>query len=199
MKLTAKDIPPFTGRDNWTAPFEIAGGYSVRVRVEHDQDMRAPWEEHDGHGPVSDWRRKETKAAGERVLHYDGRLCLFYDFAAAVEIARRDGWDAPPYTGTRGERAARAVERDFMRLRDWCRGDWYWIAVCVEVSRDGAVLVADWCGGIESDSDYWREHAAKVAQGAIEQDKAARKAAAAAARKEARERAYWACRDVVTV
>jgi len=69
----------------------------------------------------------------------------------------------------------------------------------VEVSRNGAVLETDYCGGIEDLNDYWREHAAEHARYVIEQDIKTRKAAAVAARKETRERRYWAARDVVTI
>lgn len=203
MKITAKDIPSTTGRGNWTDAITF-GVYSVRVNVERDDCMGEPWKEHDGHGPVSEWRRMESKSAGERVLCQDRSQARFYDFAAAVKIARKDGWG---FSGmgewnskkkkfvyspealkmSPGERAAKAAESDFDRLRCWCAGDWYWISIGVEVSRAGRVLDTDYCGGIESDGDYWREHAAEVAQGII-----------SATRKETRERRYWEARDVIT-
>jgi hypothetical protein len=92
VKLQGKHIPKYTNDDGWTDAVEVHGAYSVRVLVERDGDMGAPWKEDDGHGPVSDWRSMESKAPGERVLHQDRSQARFYDFAAAVKIAKRDGW-----------------------------------------------------------------------------------------------------------
>lgn len=195
-ELKPKDIPDTT-RDCWTDPVEVSGGYSVRVHIEYDQHMGAPWDEHDGHGPVTEWTSR-NKRPGELVLCTDRSQKRYYDYSAAVELARRDGWDAPPYTGTKGERAARAALADYERLRQWCNDDWQWIVVGVEVSRAGAVLETDYCGGIESDGDYWREWAADQANAMIAADRRQRKALSIAKRKETRERKYWAARDMVT-
>jgi hypothetical protein len=190
-------LPRYTGANGWTDAADLPGGYSVRVHVDYDQYMGPPWEEHDGHGPVSEWTTRD-KAPGERVLHQDRSSKRYYNFAGAVRIARRDGWDAPPYGGPKGERAARAAEADFARLKAWCDDRWHWIVVGVEVSRGGEVLETDYCGGIEDDTDYWREHAADVAAYAVAADQKRRRDAATAARKESRERRYWAERDVMT-
>ena len=83
-------------------------GFSFTVRIEHDSDYGTPWENEDGHGPVSDWRRKSYnghrhKAPGELFLCDDNPSGLrgnsqarFYDFQAACQIARRDGWGFMP-------------------------------------------------------------------------------------------------------
>ena len=42
-------------------------GFTLRARIEHDSDTGAPWEEHDGHGPVSDWEVRD-KLPGELIL-----------------------------------------------------------------------------------------------------------------------------------
>ena len=85
-----------------------------------------------GHGPVSEWTTR-AKQLGERVLVEDRRGAKrYYDFAEAVRIAKRDGWDAPPLgEGTKGQRAARAAEADFNRLRGWCNGDWEYVGIVV--------------------------------------------------------------------
>lgn len=188
MKLTKDNIPKYTGRGDWTDTVKC-GAYSVRVKCSRDDMMGEPWKEHDGHGPVSDWRAKDSKRAGERILCEDRGMARFYDFAAAVKLAKADGWDALPYkTGTAGERAVRAVEKDMQYLADWCADRWCWVYVVAEVSRNGAVIGQESCGGIESEGDYWREMAAELAQGLIDADKAER-----------RERNYWNARDVMTV
>jgi hypothetical protein len=183
--MKKSDIPSFTNNNGWTDAVKV-GAYNVRVRVEWDYDTGAPWEEHDGHGPVSEWTTRD-KAPGERVLCSDRNSKRYYDFAEAVKIAKRDAWDAPPYGGSKGERAVRAVEADFENLRRWCNNDWHWISVGVEVSYRGAVLETNYYDSIEDYTDYWREHAAESASSII-----------AAHRKERREQRYWEKRDVMT-
>lgn len=141
------------------------------VAIVPDSDMGAPWEEHDGHGPVSDWTTR-AKRPGELVLNRDHGARRYYDFAEAVKIARRDGWnDFPAPEGeTAGQRAARAARADFERLRGWCNDQWEWVGVCLFLlPRDGVerspshiadaapfgVLAHAALWGIESDSpDY---------------------------------------------
>ena len=74
---------------NWT-DFETitVQGRDFAVMVEPDDDgMRAPWEEHDGHGIVSEWTSRD-KRAGERVLSRDRSSYLYYDVAATMRKAR---------------------------------------------------------------------------------------------------------------
>lgn len=194
------DTPRFIGGDGWTESVDLPQGYSVRVHVDYDQDMGPPWDNSDGHGPVR-VDLKENKAPGERILGQAGARdqWYLYDFAEAVKIARRDGWgdgDGGRLTG--GAKAAHAAEADYAFLRGWCNDQWHYLVVGVEVSRNGAVIELDYCGGIEDLGDYWREHAADHARYVIEHDIKARRAAAVAAAKETRERKYWAARDVIT-
>lgn len=142
------------------------------VAIVNDDNMGAPWEEHDGHGPVSDWTSRE-KRPGELELCSDSRggKKRYYDFAEACRIARRDGWNAEPYNvpgETPRMRATKAARADFERLQAWCNDQWRWIGVCLfELPHDGverdAERIADkapfgilnhaalW--GIESDAD----------------------------------------------
>jgi len=68
-----------------------SGPFTIRAEIHHDSHTGAPWDEHDGHGPVSDWTTR-AKRPGELVLHSDGQHKHYYDFAEACRIARRDGW-----------------------------------------------------------------------------------------------------------
>lgn len=74
--------------------FEI-DGRRFRATAPRDDHMGAPWEEHDGHGPVSEWTSRD-KAPGELVLAEGRHSKRFYDFAEACRIARRDGWGFLP-------------------------------------------------------------------------------------------------------
>ena len=62
------------------------------VEIEPDFDQTAPWDNEDGHGPVSNWTRS-GKAPGQLVLNEDrDGSKRYYDFAEACRIAKRDGW-----------------------------------------------------------------------------------------------------------
>ncbi len=182
-KLTAKDF-------SYSGDSVAIGELRVTVECEHDQDMSPPWEECDGHGPVSEWRSRDSKRPGERVLHSDGRSVRFYDWQAAIAEAKRDGWDAAPYkTGTKGEQAERAVAADFKYLQDWCEDRWEYVIVTVKlVGADDREIASDCLGGVESLGDYWKEQAAEMANTLIE-----------AHAKETGEREHWEARDVVTL
>jgi len=104
-------------------------GKRYRVNTESDH-LGEPWKEHDGHGPVSEWTRR-AKRPGERVLCEDRGSKRYYDAEEATKIAKRDGWDGPPYGGTARQKAHRAVQADYDRLRRWCNGDWCWVGVVV--------------------------------------------------------------------
>ena len=139
-------------------------GLTFRVTHEQDTDHGAPWEACDGHGPVSEWTSRD-KLPGELVLNSDGRQCRYYDYAEACRIARRDGWDAPPYkTGTARQRAARAARADFEYLRAWCSDEWTYMGVIVELlDDDGEAVDSASLWGIESDAgEYLDEVAAEL-------------------------------------
>lgn len=70
-------------------------GKVYTATTERDDHTGAPWEEHDGHGEVSEWTTR-AKLPGELVLSGDGPSKRFYDFAGACRIARRDGWGYLP-------------------------------------------------------------------------------------------------------
>jgi hypothetical protein len=148
-------------------------GFTVTARVEYDDTDRTPWQEEDGHGPVTDWLTR-PKYAGERVLAQSYSHRRHYDFAEACRIAYRDGWGCVGGIRegeTRKAYAARAAEEDFRRLRAWCRDEWYYVGVVLSVSRGGVELdkyaAALW--GIESDAEaYILEVAEELLSGAID-------------------------------
>lgn len=97
----------------------------------HDDDTLAPWTEHDGHGIVTDWERRD-KRAGELILVAHHHAKLFYDFQATIQQARKEGWGiANPAPGmTPRQIIAEAVRLDFEYLRAWCNDEW-WCGVVV--------------------------------------------------------------------
>lgn len=169
----------FTGPFDGTRITASVDGFTINARLVRDDDHKAPWEEFDNYGPVSDWTRR-AKLPSERILCQDRESRRYYDVAGAMDRAKRDGWDAPPYgTGTKGEQAARAVEDDFKRLKAWCDNEWCYVGVVLSVSRNGVTLddhaASLW--GIESDcQDYLLDVANELADEALEAAKATLKA-----------------------
>lgn len=147
-------------------------GFTVTASVERDEDMGAPWEEHDGHGEVSEWTARD-KRAGEVSLDGDGHH-RYYNWKAAIATAKKDGWDSEPFgTGTKGQRAERAVKADFERLKAWCDDQWWWVGVVLTVSKEGIELCSKSLWGIESDAgDYLSEVANELLDEALEDAKA---------------------------
>lgn len=153
----------------------VVRGITFVATVQRDDDMGPPWSEHDGHGVVSDWTRRD-KQPGERVLTEDRGGCKrYYDVQASQAIALKDGWDAPPYkAGSKRQQAARAVARDYEVLRLWCKDEWWWCSIIISASVGGIEL--DTClaslGGIEanypdSDNAYLLEVANELLDEAI--------------------------------
>lgn len=179
-------------------------GYTIRVKVYHDDDMGEPWKEHDGHGIVSDWTTRD-KAPGELVLNSDGRSKRYYDFAATMKKARSEGWGLTDKDkaalakklkrpATAKEVPAEAVQRDYEHLRGWCNDEWHWEGYVTEIDRpDGTRLEVDHdsCWGFD-DSDYMVSEAQGNAESAIDRDIEARA-------KEQSESELMACRDIATL
>lgn len=154
------------------------GKFALTARLHPDDSHGAPWDEEDGHGPVSDWRNQNyagryDKAPGEVLLHSDGRCARFYDMRAAQALALRDGWDAKPYnTGqeTKRQQAAKAARSDFERLRRWCDDQWAYVGIEVVASQNGIKLGSASLWGIESDAgDYLTETANELADEALKE------------------------------
>jgi len=153
-------------------------GNKFRVSIEPDDYCAAPWDRDDGHGPVSEWKHhsfgmgtKPPKAPGEMILVWDRGAYRTYDFAEAVRIAKRDGWDAAPYdaTETPGQKAHKAAMADFNCLRQWCDGQWSYVGVIVELLDDegDATGETESLWGIESDAGEYLDETAKELAGEI--------------------------------
>lgn len=127
----------------------LVDGLRFRVEWHYDEDTGAPWWEHDGHGIVTDWERR-NKRPGEMVLCSDRFIHRFYDYQASVRLALQDGWNTAPYQfRTKREQAAAAAMADFKRLRAWCNDEWHWCGVVVKM-LDSDIEHSLW--GIESDA-----------------------------------------------
>lgn len=142
-------------------------GHDFTVTIEHDTDMRHPWEEHDGHGVVRESRQPHysycsDKKPWERPLNHANRHeCQFYyDMRATLALAKKDSWGVSPevieaYTANHGKPptprqiTAMAVEADFQYLRKYIAGDvaWYWVRVTHAESGEyeslGGILCED--------------------------------------------------------
>ena len=122
-------------------------GKPFAFKIERDDSMGPPWEEHDGHGDVSEWTSR-GKAPGELVLSEDRGSFRYYDFAGACKIARRDGWGFLP-----GPLQLLRVDGKWQawvnspRSRRYARGKWRFDKLFFAMDRDvnraiGAVYAA---------------------------------------------------------
>lgn len=159
-KAAAPELPAFTFGEHDGPGDESTvevDGFTVCARIERDETFGAPWEEHDGHGEVSDWTTR-PKLAGEFVLSqegFTGGTRRYYDFAGACRTARADGWgtaDGQQPEESARQYAARAALEDFERLKAWCNDWWCWAGVVLTVSREDVELGGASLWGIESDA-----------------------------------------------
>jgi hypothetical protein len=144
--------------------------WTVQIILEQDDAQGKPWKEECGHGDVSEWVRRDKKP-GERLLYSDRGGKLFYDFAGAIETAKREQWGCDLVKlekklgrkPTKGEIAVQAVESDFELLRRWCEGDWFYGVLCVRlVAEDGDIIETEYLGGVSSEGEHWKECAADM-------------------------------------
>lgn len=145
----------------------------VTYRVQHlvDDFQGLPWEEHDGHGEVSEWTTRD-KRPGELILCRDRQSRRYYDFAGAMKKARAESWGNPLSELNRklgltpGQVAERSVLADFTYLQGYVLGDWFYVGVYVfPLDGEGNQLESRgqslW--GIEStDDDYLKEVALEL-------------------------------------
>ena len=137
-------------------------GAEYIAELHYDQVHGHPWDEHEGHGPVADWTSR-AKYPGELILNSDRGSYRYYDFQEACRIARKDGWNAPPYDqGTSRQKAARAALADYEYLRRYCNDQWHYCGVVVRLA-DSCECCGDSASlwGIESDSDDYLQEVAR--------------------------------------
>lgn len=132
----------------------------------YDHDHVAPWEEHDGHGPVRAGRYDRDKRPWERPLNgaRSRSTRYLYDWRAAMKLATQDGWwwctniDTFMHltarhrrVPTRGMIAEYACTMDFEYLRGWLNDEWCWCGIVV-IDEETGVEAALW--GIESTNEH---------------------------------------------
>ena len=152
----------------------LPDGWYVEFKSEYDNDYGEPWKEECGHGPVTDWVRRD-KHSGERVLCSDRFSKCYYDFAEAMKIAKRDGWGLNDdelaklaaklgHAPTKGQITEAAVEHDFQYLKDWCDDKWHYIGVIVTLyDADGEEQDERSLWRVEDHGDYYQTLASELA------------------------------------
>lgn len=184
-------------------------GVTVRIDYFYDSDHGFPWDECDGHGPVRksnhrhgvNWSTNGDKKPGERPLncpdHNDYQF--YYDWQQAMKIAKRDGWNTAPYDAP--NKALRAVQADFNFIHGFLNDQWHYAGiVCTVLDSDGdGTEETDSCWGFETLNNYHETSGHEMAESLAESVYEAKLNSWRAALHEARNRKYWASRDVVTV
>lgn len=108
-----------------------------------DHDHDPPWENCDGHGPVSGWVRRD-KHPGELVLNKIRDVSRFYNYAEAVRIALKDGWGCADSVGlTKRQIAAKAARQDFEYLLGYCTDEWSYCGIQVTMLSAKGTLLPD--------------------------------------------------------
>lgn len=194
--LWGRDVKTLYDGDTFTHE-----GMRFIVRFEHDADSGAPWDGCDGRGLVRKstsphYDGKSDKRPGERPMNQPDRneYQFYYDWRETLKIAKRDGWNTEPFDAPNP--AVRAVQADFDYLRAWLNDDWQYVGVVVQrIGADDEPIgesVSLW--GVETCKDYHCAAAHELAEALAH---AARETWRKALH-EARERNYWAARDVQT-
>lgn len=187
-------------------------GRRFEVELYPDTDSGPPWENDCGTGIIRQvyTHGRPTKEPGEIVIHSDRGDHWLYNWAKTMKKAVEQGWGLSAgeelklanklgRKPTKGEIRQESVRRDMNRMRGWLRDDWMYIGVSVRIIGPDGEPVGEpyehalW--GVESDGGYWKEVAADLAKEILHE----RQTAWRKALHEARERLYWASRDIVTV
>lgn len=181
-------------------------GVTVRIEYFYDSDTEPPWENAEGHGPVrkSNYRHGQhssDKKPGERPLNCPDRneYQFYYDWQEAIKIAKRDEWNAEPFDAP--NKALRAVQADFNFIRGYLNDEWQYVGiVCTVLDADGdETMDSDSCWGFETFKDYHETAGREMAETLAENVHTAKLESWRSALREARNRKYWASRDVMTV
>lgn len=146
---------PFDNRWGYEGKKEhrLPNGMKLVFEIKRDDDCGPPDKEYEGcgetewvHRTLEDWER-------DWVLVWDRGSKLLYDVKASMEKALRDGWDAAPYgVGTKHERAARAVKKDFDYLHGYYNEKWWYVGIIVELYDENDNLIdEDSCWGYSAD------------------------------------------------
>lgn len=122
----------------------IHADHTIAIDWYPDDTSDTPWERSDGHGPVSEWTRRD-KRPGEWKLCGDHGYARYYDAQEAARLARADGWGLSEEetaklarrlgrAPTQGEIRAAAVESNFQYLRAWCNDEWQYVGYTVTIT-----------------------------------------------------------------
>lgn len=153
-------------------------GYRIKITAHYDEDMREPWKEHDGHGIVSEWTRRD-KAPGEWLLCQDHYSKRFYDYQGTLAVAKLDNWGLGTERlaelesklgrkATRPEIVAESVRRNFEYLRGWCNDEWHWLGYTTRIiPPSGEAFDGHSCWGF-GDEGYMLESAKDEAQAEVD-------------------------------
>lgn len=192
------------------------GGASVLIEYFPDYDADAPWDKECGHGPIREIGRsryvRPSKKPGEVLLDNGMGDYWAYDFQGAIAQAHEEGWGLGDEdikalarklgrSPTKGEIVAESVRQDMQYLSGWLRDEWSYVGiVCTLLDADGEKTeYTDSCWGFETFKDYHETAGRKMAKDLAESVAREKRKQFVERMREARERKYWASRDVETV
>ena len=187
----------------------LPAGFSALLNITPDDDSGPPWKEFDGHGEVRCVTHAYGIPEGWRHLHTNRFQVWIYNWAGALAQAKAEGWGTSrkllPLPGnkrvTRAQVREAAVQADMDHMRGYLDGSWSYVGVVVKIrDADGVEVGEDSLWGVENSDVVWlKETVAEVfTNAAWDYMEPRRLQRWRAALHEARQRRYWASRDVVT-
>jgi hypothetical protein len=185
-----------------------AHGITVQIEYFYDDTYSGyyPWEEFDGHVNIQTKRvgyyGRVEKSPSEVIFYVSRDTVYYYDIREAHAKARAEEWGCKNPEGlTKKEIAARAVAENVKFWRGYLNDDWHYVGVvCTVLDSEGEETnETESCWGFETVNGYHETAGREMAESLAESVHKARLCQWRSVLREARQRKYWASRDVVTV
>ncbi len=131
---------------------------SIVVTVKPDSYGEPPWDFCEGYGTIKPMQRyAEYPGNGNVQIRSYGRENYYYNFAEALEKARKDFYNPKVGKAENYRKALNAVKREMKHFEGYVCDDWYYVSINVKGYRDNEEVFDEWVGMYES--DYWHEGA----------------------------------------
>ena len=137
---------------------DMPEGTSIVLTVKPENYPETPWEFCEGYGTIKPMERYAEYAGNGNVqIRSYGRENYYYNFAEALEKARKDFYNPKMGKAENYRRALNAVKCEMKHFEGYVCDDWFYVAIHVQGYRDGEEVFDEWTGMYSSDD--WHEGA----------------------------------------
>lgn len=137
---------------------DMPSNSSITLTVKYEDYAEAPWEWCEGFGTIKPMERYSEYAGNGNVqVRSYGRENYYYNFAEALQKARKEFDNGKTGKAELQRIALESVKREMKFYEGYICGDWGYVVVGVKAQRDGEEVFDEWVGMYES--DYWHEGA----------------------------------------